>query len=124
MIPCALGDALRCFDGQLVRSALTAAAKEGIHIERAVVRRLVDFGVLVADEESKAQRGYSAVPVRLAGRTALSGRLAPQRLGHGLAQANTDSRMPASARRARWFRRCRWRLGSGDGFAGLRLRLR
>ena len=53
VIPVALGDALRCFDGQLVRSALTAAAKEGIHIERAVVRRLVDFGILVADEESK-----------------------------------------------------------------------
>jgi hypothetical protein len=53
VIPRALGDTLRCFDGRLVRSALTAAAKEGIHIDRAVVRRLVDFGVLVADEESE-----------------------------------------------------------------------
>lgn len=52
VIPTALGDALRCFDGRPVRSALTAAAKEGIQIERAVVRRLVDFGVLVADEDS------------------------------------------------------------------------
>ena len=52
VIPTALGDALRCFDGRPVRSALTAAAKEGIQIEGAVVRRLVDFGVLVADEKS------------------------------------------------------------------------
>jgi hypothetical protein len=50
VIPKALGDALHHFDGRPTRSALAAIASDtGLDIERAVVRRLVDFDVLVED---------------------------------------------------------------------------
>jgi hypothetical protein len=49
VIPKALGDSLHFFDGRPTRAALAAAAADtGLEIDRAVVRRLVDFEVLVA----------------------------------------------------------------------------
>lgn len=50
VIPKALGDALHHFDGRPTRSALAAIARDnGLDVERAVVRRLVDFDVLIED---------------------------------------------------------------------------
>jgi hypothetical protein len=50
VIPRALGDALHFFDGRPTRSALAAiAAETGLRVDRAAVRRLVDFEVLVED---------------------------------------------------------------------------
>jgi hypothetical protein len=52
VIPRALGDVLHFFDGRSPRAALAAVAAEtGLEIEPAVVRRLVDFEVLVAEPE-------------------------------------------------------------------------
>lgn len=48
IIPRTLGDVLHFFDGRPTRSALAAiAAEAGLDVEPAVVRRLVDFEVLV-----------------------------------------------------------------------------
>ncbi len=46
-VPKALFDVLHVFDGRPVARALAAAAAAGVELDRAVVRRLVDFGVLV-----------------------------------------------------------------------------
>jgi hypothetical protein len=50
-VPTALVDVLHVFDGRPTRKAMAAAAEAGVAIERAVVARLVDMGVLV-DAES------------------------------------------------------------------------
>jgi len=46
-VPRMLFDVLHVFDGRSTAQALTAAAAAGVEMDRAVVRRLVDFGVLV-----------------------------------------------------------------------------
>ena len=46
-VPKVLFDVLHVFDGRSTARALTAAAEAGVEMDRAVVRRLVDFGVLV-----------------------------------------------------------------------------
>ena len=46
-VPAALMDVLHVFDGRPTRKAMTAAAEAGVAIERDVVARLVDMGVLV-----------------------------------------------------------------------------
>jgi hypothetical protein len=40
-------EALPYFDGRPTNQAIAAAAERGVIVDRAVVRRLVDFGVLV-----------------------------------------------------------------------------
>jgi Fe-S-cluster containining protein len=58
VIPRALGDALHHFDGRPTRAALAAiTADTGLELERAAVRRLVDFEVVVdADRPPGARR--------------------------------------------------------------------
>jgi len=46
LVPRPLVDVLHVFDGRPVRDALAAAARLGVELDRAAVRRLVDFGVL------------------------------------------------------------------------------
>ncbi|HEX9818934.1 MAG TPA: hypothetical protein VGD07_04900 [Methylomirabilota bacterium] len=56
VIPRTLGDVLHHFDGRPTRSALAAiAAESGLEVDRAVVRRLVDFEVLVEDVPEAGQ---------------------------------------------------------------------
>jgi len=50
VIPKALGDVLHFFDGRPTRAALAAIARAGLEVDPAVVRRLVDFGVLVGED--------------------------------------------------------------------------
>lgn len=51
-VPRALADVLHVFDGRPVAESLAAAAAAGVDLDRAVLRRLVDFGILEASPPS------------------------------------------------------------------------
>lgn len=60
-LPRALFDALRYFDGRPTAQALRRIrAERGIHVQPDLVRRLVDFGVLVAAAGRGAERRPAA----------------------------------------------------------------
>lgn len=54
MVPKALSDVLHYFDGRSTRSALEAISAEGLDVDRAAVRRLVDFEVLIEEDSGDA----------------------------------------------------------------------